>query len=74
MAAGPIHQSMLILDVEGSGSRTDPEKQAVRRTLYQLVMAAFAYRWVIAEPNVPEQPVPRRRQAARASAGARARR
>jgi hypothetical protein len=42
--------------------------------LHVAFMAAFAYRWVIAEPNVPEQPVPRRRQAARASAGARTRR
>jgi hypothetical protein len=42
--------------------------------LHVAFMAAFAYRWVIAEPEVPEQPVPRRRQPARASAGARGRR
>jgi class 3 adenylate cyclase len=33
---------MFILDVEGSGSRTDPEKTTLRQTLYRLLMAAFA--------------------------------
>lgn len=42
--------------------------------LHVAFMAAFAYRWVIAEPQVPEQPVPRRRQGAASSARSRARR
>jgi hypothetical protein len=38
--------------------------------LHLVFMATFAYRWIVAEPNVPDQPVPRRQpprgQAARA--------
>jgi hypothetical protein len=32
-------------------------------------MAAFAYRWVVAEPQVPDEPVRRRRPPARAAGG-----
>ena len=42
--------------------------------LHVAFMGAFAYRWVIAEPSVPEEPVPRRRQAATRPTRARARR
>jgi hypothetical protein len=42
--------------------------------LHVAFMGAFAYRWVIAEPSVPEEPVPRRRQAAARPTRARARR
>jgi hypothetical protein len=40
--------------------------------LHLVFMAALAYRWIVAEPNVPEEPV-RRRRPARAAPSARAR-
>src|SRR5689334_8813417 len=54
MAAGPIHQSMLIVDVEGSGGRTDPEKTVVRQTLYRLLMVACARSGVFWDDCRPE--------------------
>jgi hypothetical protein len=42
--------------------------------LHLAFMAAFAYRWVVVEPEVPEEPVQRRRRAQAPSAGARGRR
>jgi hypothetical protein len=45
----------------------------VANVLHLAFMAAFAYRWVVAEPEVPQEPV-RRRQPAKAPARARGRR
>src|SRR2546430_9149556 len=42
MSGGPTHQSILIVDVEGSSGRTDPQKVALRGVLYRTLMAAFA--------------------------------
>jgi hypothetical protein len=42
MSAGPTYHSILVVDVENSSGRSDPEKTALRQTLYQLLMAAFA--------------------------------
>jgi hypothetical protein len=42
MISGPTYRSILIVDTEGSGRRTDPEKVVLRRALYRLLMAAFA--------------------------------
>jgi hypothetical protein len=42
--------------------------------MHLVFMAAFAYRWVIAEPAVPEEPVKRRQPARAPSSRARARR
>jgi len=39
---GPTYQSILLVDVEGSGGRTDPQKVALRGTLYRTLMVAFA--------------------------------
>jgi hypothetical protein len=42
VSGGPTHQSILIVDVEGSSGRTDPQKVALRGVLYRTLMAAFA--------------------------------
>jgi hypothetical protein len=42
MYSGPTYRSILIVDTEGSGARTDPEKVVLRRALYRLLMVAFA--------------------------------
>ena len=42
--------------------------------LHLVFMAAFAYRWIVAEPDVPDQPVPRRQPARARPARARGRR
>jgi hypothetical protein len=42
MYSGPMYRSILIVDTESSGARTDPEKVVLRRALYRLLMAAFA--------------------------------
>jgi hypothetical protein len=42
MFSGPTYQSILIVDTEGSGTRTDPEKVVLRRAVYRLLMVAFA--------------------------------
>jgi hypothetical protein len=42
--------------------------------LHMVFMAAFAYRWIVAEPDVPDQPVPRRQPARARPAPARGRR
>jgi hypothetical protein len=42
--------------------------------LHLAFMAAFAYRWIVVEPDVPEQPLPRRRPARAPAPRARSRR
>jgi hypothetical protein len=39
--AGPLHRSIVIVDLEGSTKRNNPAKGELRRSLYQLVEQAF---------------------------------
>lgn len=37
----PLHQTILLTDIEGSGLRDDLEKPVIRRTMYEVVHAAL---------------------------------